>query len=69
MQGAAGWVFLLLDQLWHVESDGGEFGDGFAARMLDTPNRSSGLRRVFERLLDMSAGSPDHAGLVLWLEK
>ncbi len=69
VQGPAGWIFLLLDQLWHVESDGGEFGDGFAARLLETPNRTVGLRRVFQGLLEMSADSRDHAGLILWLEK
>jgi SAM-dependent methyltransferase len=70
VQGSAGWLFLLLDQLWHIERQtGGEFGDGLAARLLEIPNRISGLRRMFEGLLDMSIGAPDHAGLILWLEK
>ena len=46
-----------------------EFGDRFAAQLLDTPNRTSGLRHVFEGLLDMSMGAPEHAGLILWLER
>ncbi len=70
VSGSAGWLFLLLDQLWHIERQGGgEFGDGFAARLLDTPNRTSGLRSMFEGLLEMSMGTTDHAGLILWLEK
>jgi ubiquinone/menaquinone biosynthesis C-methylase UbiE len=69
-QGPAGWLFLLLDQLWHIERQGGgEFGDCIAERLLDTPNRRSGLRRMFEALLDMSMGASDHTGLILWLEK
>jgi ubiquinone/menaquinone biosynthesis C-methylase UbiE len=70
VSGSAGWIFLLLDQLWHIERQGaGEFGEGFAAQLLDTPNRTSGLRSVFEGLLDISMGAPEHAGLILWLEK
>jgi ubiquinone/menaquinone biosynthesis C-methylase UbiE len=69
-QGSAGWLMLLLDQLWHIERPGGgEFGEGVAARLLDTPNRGLGLRCMFEGLLDMSMGAPDHAGLILWLKK
>jgi SAM-dependent methyltransferase len=69
-QGSAGWLFLLLDQLWHIERQGGgEFGDAVAGRLLATPNRTSGLRCMFEGLLDISIGAPDHAGLILWLEK
>jgi hypothetical protein len=70
VSGSAGWLALLLDQLWHIERrDGGELGDGIAVRLLDTPNRSSGLRCMFEGLLDMSMGAPEHAGLILWLER
>jgi SAM-dependent methyltransferase len=70
VQGPVGWLFLLLDQLWHIERQGGgEFGDCVAARLLDTQNRTSGLRCMFEGLLDMSMGAPEHAGLILWLEK
>jgi SAM-dependent methyltransferase len=67
--GSAGWVFLLLDQLWHMETAGGEFGDRFAATLQAIPKHAHGLRRMFEGLLEMSEGAQEYAGLVLWLEK
>lgn len=69
MQGAAGWTFLLLDQLWHMPQTPGEFGDRFAAGMLALPNREVGTRRILEGLLAMSSPDAEYAGLVLCAEK
>ena len=69
VQGASGWVFLLLDQLWHMERNGAEFGERFAARLLETPNHVSGQLRMLEGLLEMSAPEADYAGLILRAEK
>lgn len=69
VQGASGWSFLLLDQLWHMERDGVEYGEGFAAHLLNTANHVDGLRKIFEGLLEMSPAGSDYAGLVLLIQK
>ncbi|HEX5214041.1 MAG TPA: class I SAM-dependent methyltransferase [Vicinamibacterales bacterium] len=66
VNGAAGWVFLLLDQLWHLERQkAGDVGGEIRGWFETAPDRTEALRRVFEGLLLMSAGADDHAGLVV----
>ena len=66
VNGAAGWVFLLLDQLWHLEREkAGDVGDQMLGWFETAPGRALALRRVFEGLLMMSADADDHAGLVV----
>jgi SAM-dependent methyltransferase len=67
--GPAGWVFLMLDQLWHVERTGGEVGEEIMAWFESNPKRAAGLRRIFEGLLDLAADAPDYAGIVLLAER
>jgi SAM-dependent methyltransferase len=69
MQGAAGASFLLLDQLWHMPQDPGEFGDGFAAKLQALPNLAQGTRQIFQGLLALSPDDADYAGLVLCAHK
>ena len=69
VQGAAGWSFLLLDQLWHMPQPAGEFGDTFAARLLALPDLAVGTRRILEGLLILSAPDDEYAGLVLCAQK
>ena len=67
--GAAGQAFLLLDQLWHVQRERGEFGQQMFEWMQQTPRSMSGMREIFGGLLTMSAESDDHAGVVLLARK
>jgi SAM-dependent methyltransferase len=71
VEGPAGWTFLLLDQLWHVRVRAGqaELGDDFASTLQGLPNHAAGVRKMFDGLLEMSAGAGDHAGLVWWARK
>jgi len=69
VNGPAGWIFLLLDQLWHVERAGGEVGEEVGAWLEHNPHRTAGLRRIFEGLLRMAVDAPDHAGAVLLAAK
>jgi ubiquinone/menaquinone biosynthesis C-methylase UbiE len=66
VNGPAGWVFLLLDQLWHLPRGAGEFGEVMAPFFQRTPNYVEGTRRVFDGLLEMSEGSNEFAGIVLY---
>ncbi len=65
VNGPAGWIFLLLDQLWHAERRGGEVGDEMIAWFEGNPHRGPGLRQMFEGLLTMAGEAQDHAGVVL----
>ncbi len=65
MQGAAGWSFLLFDQLWHMPQPEGEFGDQFAAHLLTLPDLALGTRQMFEGLLTLSSPESPYAGLVV----
>lgn len=69
MPGAAGWTFVLLDQLWHVHTEDGEFGDTFADALQRASNHVRGSRRIFEGLLDMSREDDPCAGVVLRVRK
>ena len=67
--GAAGQAFILLDQLWHVQRERGEFGQQMFEWMQQTPRSASAMREIFGGLLTMSAESDDHAGVVLLARK
>jgi SAM-dependent methyltransferase len=69
IEGAAGWTFLLLDQLWHMPQGVGEFGERMHRALVETPDSVAGNRLIFDGLLSMSRDSLEHAGLVLWLRK
>jgi len=69
VSGAAGQSSLLLDQLWHVEHDGSEFGTKMLTWIQLVPGSSSGLRQIFAGLLELSQGSTEHAGVVLFARK
>lgn len=64
VSGAAGWIFLLLDQLWHVERGEGEVGDEMISWFQSQPARPSALRKMFEGLLEMGESSSP-AGIVV----
>ena len=68
VSGAAGWLFLLLDQLWHVTSANGGIGDQFGAWLHAQPDRGPALRGVFEGLLTLGRDRPP-AGLVVFAER
>jgi SAM-dependent methyltransferase len=67
--GAAGQVFLLLDQLWHTQHDGDELGIRMLEWMRRTPRSVLGVRQILAGLLEMRATSDEHAGVVLMAQK
>ncbi len=61
--GVAGWMFLLLDQLWHVPTDGAEVGTELEARLSLATRRVPALRKIFAGLLELDTGLP-RAGVI-----
>ena len=69
MRGAAGWTFVLFDQLWHTPTASGEFGERMDAQFRTMPDFAQGARRIFEGLLLLADRQDDYAGLVLQARK
>jgi SAM-dependent methyltransferase len=69
VQGPAGWIFLLMDQLWHMPQPDGEYGEQFMTTMRTLPNLEAGSRLIFEGLLELSPSGGTPAGLVLCARK
>lgn len=67
--GAAGRMFLLLDQLWHVSHEHGELGEEMLAWMERTPRSAAAVRQIFAGLLSLVSTSDEHAGVVLLARK
>ena len=68
--GPAGWVFLLLDQYWHLERGTDEWGSVLGEHLRQIPGHAAGLRKMFEGLLDLSeAHDREYAGVVFLAER
>ena len=63
--GVAGWMFLLLDQLWHVPTDGAEVGTELEGCLSLATHRVPALRKIFAGLLDLDTSLPPAGAVVV----
>jgi ubiquinone/menaquinone biosynthesis C-methylase UbiE len=63
--GVAGWVSVLLDQLWHVPTDDAEMGTGLEACLSLATRRVPALRKIFAGLLELDTGLPPAGAVVV----
>jgi len=63
--GVAGWMFLLLDQVWHVPTDDAEVGTELEGYLSAATRRVPALRKIFAGLLELDMGLPAAGAVVV----